>query len=272
MPTKNKVQKLKQKQRQSQSVKVVVNLAEKRKRKRKSKPRAKAQEKEAEVVSYKAFPPQIIYPSPPVVFSNFEAKAAPPISLAQTVTEKVKQPAGILEDIGNIGTEGVGVEILDRPTKRETLAELQTPVGVNESEQPIPMMIRAPKKSLTLAQTLKEKLPATMTEDLFMPQPELVVEPMAEPIVELATPAQPKKKGGRPKKSQEADNKQRLLTEFFKVAKAKNIPDETLQRYDEVYKFNQKSNKKITQLISKIRKNQNVTDQFLNDTLNELFN
>jgi hypothetical protein len=155
MPTKNKVQKLKQKQRQSQNVKVIVNLGEKRKRKRKSKPRAKAQEKEAEVVGYKAFPPQIIYPSQPVVFSNFEAKPAPPVTLAQTVTERVRPPAGILEDIGNIGTEGVGVEILDKPTKKETLSELETPVGIKPSKIPVP-----------LAQTLKEKLPSSLTEGL----------------------------------------------------------------------------------------------------------
>jgi hypothetical protein len=155
MPTKNKERKLKQKQRQSQNVKVIVNLAEKRKRKRKSKPRAKAQEKEAEVVGYKAFPPQIIYPSAPVVFSNFEAKPAPPVTLAQTVTERVRPPAGILEDIGVIGTEGVGVEILDKPTKRETLSELETPVGIKPEKVGIP-----------LAQTLKEKLPSSLTEGL----------------------------------------------------------------------------------------------------------
>jgi hypothetical protein len=270
MATKNKERKLKQKQKQSQSVRVVVNLAEKRKRKRRSKPKKKPEEA-AEIMNVKPLPPQIIYPSAPVVFSNLEAKPAPPMSLAQTVTEKVKTPVGLLEDIGNVGTEG-NVEILDLPTRKETLEELQTPVPATEPEPERPLMIRVPKKKLTLAETLKARLPATMTEDLFVPPPEPVVETMTEPVVERATPAQPKKKGGRPKKTQEGDNKQRLVTEFFKVAKAKNIPEETLQRYDEVYKFNQKSNKKITQLISKIRKNQNVTDQFLNDTLNELFN
>jgi len=190
MPTKNKERKLKQKQRQSQNVKVIVNLAEKQKRKRKAKRRAaKEAGIEPSVVGLKAFPPQIIYPSPPVVFSNFEAKPAPPISLAQTVTEQVRPPAGILEDIGNIGTEGVGVEILDKPTKKETLAELETPIGIKPSKIPVP-----------LAQTLKSKLPSSMTEGLstesdfgisareVMPEPRFIQTengPVAVPPIKL---------------------------------------------------------------------------------------
>jgi hypothetical protein len=145
---KEKKTKQKQKQRQSQSVKVVVNLAEKRKRKRRPKKKASP---EAELVNYKAFPPQIIYPTAPLVFSQ---PPPAPVSLARSIDEKVKPPPSMLEDIGNIGTEG-NVEILDLPTRSETLAELETPIPLKDE-----------KKTKTLAQSLKLRLPANMTEGL----------------------------------------------------------------------------------------------------------
>jgi hypothetical protein len=147
---KEKKTKQKQKQRQSQSVKVVVNLAEKRKRKRRAKKKA-SPEAQPELVNYKAFPPQIVYPTAPLVFSQ---PPPAPISLARSIDEKVKPPPSMLEDIGNIGTEG-NVEILDLPTRSETLAELQTPIPLKDE-----------KKTKTLAQSLKLRLPANMTEGL----------------------------------------------------------------------------------------------------------
>jgi hypothetical protein len=145
---KEKKTKQKQKQRQSQSVKVIVNLAEKRKRKRRAKKKASP---EAEVVNFKAFPPQIVYPTVPLVFSQ---PPPAPMSLAQSVSERVRPPPSMLEDIGNIGTEG-NVEILDLPSRSETLAELQTPIPLKDE-----------KKTKTLAQSLKLRLPANMTEGL----------------------------------------------------------------------------------------------------------
>jgi hypothetical protein len=147
---KEKKTKQKQKQRQSQNVKVIVNLAEKRKRKRRAKKKA-SPEAQSEVVNFKAFPPQIVYPTAPLVFSQ---PPPAPVSLARSIDEKVKPPTSMLEDIGNVGTEG-NVEILDLPTRRETLAELQTPIPLKDE-----------KKTKTLAQSLKLRLPSNMTEGL----------------------------------------------------------------------------------------------------------
>jgi hypothetical protein len=61
-----------------------------------------------------ANPPAIMRPEPT------------PVSITQREPARVRAP--ILEDIGIVGTEGLGVEILDVPTKKEQLAELTEPV------------------------------------------------------------------------------------------------------------------------------------------------
>lgn len=172
MPTKRKSD-IKQKQRQSQNVKVIVNLADKKKRKRRAKRRPKATE--TEVVSFKALPPQIIYPSAPLTFYSSPPE---PKSLAESVSEKVKPPPSMLEDIGNIGTEGVGVEILNLPTRGETLAELETPVQIKAEKQPV-----------SLGQSLKNEIPIGLTTGLSASaQSEVPVEP------EVVAPAKSRKK------------------------------------------------------------------------------
>lgn len=117
----------KQKQKQSQSVKVIVNLPEKKQRKKRSR---KPKQREAEIVDFKAFPPQIIYPSAPLTFYQ-----RPP-EVPKSILSPPEPPRSFLEDIGQIGTEG-RVEIIDLPTKVETLQDLESPVPVRTPRIPI---------------------------------------------------------------------------------------------------------------------------------------
>lgn len=182
----------KQKQKQSQSVKVIVNLPEKKQRRKRTR---KPKQREAEVVDFKAFPPQIIYPSAPLTFYQ-SPQEAPKSILSPPVP-----PRSFLEDIGQVGTEG-RVEILELPTKVETLQDLESPVPVRTPRVPISLAemekrkkrpeplpfqepqfpfsleeferttkknedipIRKPREPVSLAEiTMKTKMPVSFTE------------------------------------------------------------------------------------------------------------
>lgn len=149
MPKKSKVKKTtqKQKQRQSQNVKVIVNVPEKKQRKK----RVKRPPRETQGVDFKAFPPQIIYPQQPLTF--YPASQTP--SLAKSVSESIPIAPSILEDIGQVGTEG-RVEILSLPSKSQTLEELENLVP-----------IRTPKIPVSLAElAMKTKMPKSISEDV----------------------------------------------------------------------------------------------------------
>lgn len=158
---KKKQPKQKQKQTQKQSVKVVVNIPEKKTTKRKKRtPQTKVN-----VVDYKAFPPQIIYPSVPLTMYSPQ-----PQPEAMGIMTKPPAPRSILEDVGQVGTEG-RVEILDRPTRRESLEELQTPVSLKPEKEMTPLseqitppatsmtegLKAQPKQKKTKEQTVEEK-------------------------------------------------------------------------------------------------------------------
>lgn len=145
----------KQKQKQSQSVKVIVNLPEKKQRKKRTR---KPKQREAEIVDFKAFPPQIIYPSAPLTFYQRPQEAP------KSILSPPEPPRSFLEDIGQVGTEG-RVEIIDLPTKVETLQDLESPVPVRTPRVPIslkeleerkkrpePLPFREPKFPFSLAE------------------------------------------------------------------------------------------------------------------------
>lgn len=170
MAKKSKDTKLTQKQiqsvKQKQNVKVIVNVPTEKKQKRKK--RVKKQDV-YRGVDYKAYPPQIIYPQEPLTFYTTPQK--PPTSLAKSISEPVSVKSSILEDIGTVGTEGA-VEILDKPTKKETLEELINVVP-----------IRTPRVPMSLSEDVaKTKIPQSFTENINIP----VKEP--SPIEEINEP------------------------------------------------------------------------------------
>ena len=170
MPKKSKVKKTtqKQKQKQSQSISVVVNVPEKKQRKK----RVKREPKQTQGVDFKAFPPQIIYPQQPLTF--YPAPQTP--SLAKSVSEPLLVPPSILEDIGQVGTEG-RVEILELAPKSQTLEELESPVS-KKQETRIPVKediynvpIRTPKIPISLSElAMKTKMPTFISEDVGIPE------------------------------------------------------------------------------------------------------
>lgn len=152
MPRKSKDEKKpkkqpKQKQKQSQQQTIVVNVGEIKPKRRRAK---RAPRKPVAEMLTREFP-KTIYQSVPVYIHEDQGRYAN-IAPIDTTTilrrEPVKSRMPILEDLGTIGTEGF-TEILDVPTKRETLSELITPV----SKPKKPMMdeegepIKAPRYS-----------------------------------------------------------------------------------------------------------------------------
>lgn len=194
MARKKKQTKQKQKQQQKQTVKVVVNVGEKKKRKS-SKRRPKRAQAE-EVVQYKAFPPQIIYQQAPLTFYPSEQPAARSIMDAPEVPKGLMATvAPSLEDVGQVGTEGP-VEILDLPTKRETLSELiepvsemKPPIQTYKLQEPLMSQIGKPAASLVEGLEVRPMSPQVSFENIY---------PESEPKEEVVAAPQ-KKQRAKPK-------------------------------------------------------------------------
>ena len=132
----NKVKKQKQKQTQKQVVKqsVVVRLDGIQRKKRQYKRRkqrepSEAKGKEQYQIPAPPLPPNVIYQS--TQYLPYESP---------TVSEKIPlksqgiqsgTPASMFQDVG-VGTEGL-VQILEKPTKKEQLQELTTPISIPAS-------------------------------------------------------------------------------------------------------------------------------------------
>ena len=131
-----KVRKQKQKQKQSQNVnqKVIVKIGgdirKKSRRRRTRKPKQSSSEGSSSMMQ--SLQPNVIYQSYKPEQTSTSSQNIP-LSPAPTATnmvpETVKQPAarGAFEDVG-VGTEGF-VSILEKPTKKEQIQELITPVS-----------------------------------------------------------------------------------------------------------------------------------------------
>lgn len=118
------------KQAQQQTQNVIVNVSDLKK----TKPRKKrAPKRKPEEAGYREFPTTVYIPQPLSIYGDM-------IKPAETTARSITRPAEpskttpILEDTGIVGTEGRGVEIIDVPTKKETLAELIAPVALPEED------------------------------------------------------------------------------------------------------------------------------------------
>jgi hypothetical protein len=119
----------KQEQRQNINIKIGELPTKKPRRRPRRKPSAPGSEapmRQLPPVVYQTLP-QLTYYSMPSQLSGGSITA--PTKPATSIVEPVKAKTTILEDVGMVGTEGP-VEILDLPTKRETLEELITPVDL----------------------------------------------------------------------------------------------------------------------------------------------
>jgi len=118
--------KVKQTQKQKQKQTVIVNIGDIKK----TKPRRKRAPKRI-VELYREFPSTIYIPQPLTQYGDMIPNVGTP---ARSITRPTETPKNtpILEDTGIVGTEGVGVEIMDIPTKKETLTELIAPVALPE--------------------------------------------------------------------------------------------------------------------------------------------
>jgi hypothetical protein len=127
MPKKSSAKKsIKQRQEQQQNITIKIGELKKKKPRRRPRKGPKAPGSEAPL---RQLPPVVYQTLPQLVGYNppqptITAPPKPPTSIVAPVKAKTT----ILEDVG-VGTEGF-VEILERPTKRETLAELITPVDI----------------------------------------------------------------------------------------------------------------------------------------------
>lgn len=125
----------KETQKQEQKQTLIVNVGDVKKTK--PKPRKKRAPKNTRELDMYRIAPQTVYkPSPLSFYSDIiipEGKSETPARSITLPTEPVKT-APILEDTGIVGTEGRGVEIMDVPTKKETLAELITPVALPKED------------------------------------------------------------------------------------------------------------------------------------------
>jgi len=131
----------KQKQKQSQQQNIIVNVGEIKPKRRRAK---RAPRQPVVEIPTREFP-KTIYQSVPVYIHEDQGRygnLAPIDTTTILRRESVKSKMPILEDLGTIGTEGF-TEILDVPTKRETLSELITPVSkarvpmIDEESAPI---------------------------------------------------------------------------------------------------------------------------------------
>ena len=118
--------KVKQTQKQKQKQTVIVNIGDIKK----TKPRRKRAPKRI-VELYREFPSTVYIPQPLTQYGDMAPTGGTP---ARSITRPTETPKNmpILEDTGIVGTEGRGVEIMDIPTKKETLAELIAPVALPE--------------------------------------------------------------------------------------------------------------------------------------------
>ena len=129
MPKKSAKKSIKQRQEQTQNISIKIGELPKKKPRRRPRKGPSAPGREAPMrqlppVVYQTLP-QLTYYSKPNESGAIIAE--PP--KATSIVGPVKAKTTILEDVGQVGTEG-RVEILDIPTKRETLAELITPVDI----------------------------------------------------------------------------------------------------------------------------------------------
>jgi hypothetical protein len=145
MPKKSRARRsIKQTQKQEQRQNINIKIGElptkkprrRRPRKGPTAPGREAPLRQLPPVVYQTLP-QLTYYGKPNELGTITGEPAKSTS----IVEPVKAKTTILEDVGMVGTEGP-VEILERPTKKETLAELISPVESPFIDRPV----KLPKK------------------------------------------------------------------------------------------------------------------------------
>ncbi len=115
-------QKQKQKQRQETNINIKINSGESKQK----------SDESASSGGFRQLPPVVYQTLPQLTYyarpdEQGRLAVAPDSRAGPSMIAAPKPATTILEDIGSVGTEGL-VEIMDRPTKRETLSELITPI------------------------------------------------------------------------------------------------------------------------------------------------
>lgn len=180
MPKKSRARKsIKQQQKQQQNISIKIGELPTKKRRRRPRKGPSAPGREAPMrqlppVVYQTLP-QLTYYGRPNESGVITAEPPKPTS----IVEPVKSKTSILEDIGMIGTEGP-VEIIDVPTKRETLKELITPIeGPRTQVNPV-------ENEPFLSKNIKPKKPTLDDESEKMQSfdiPRLQVNPVETPSI-----------------------------------------------------------------------------------------
>jgi len=188
------------------------------------------------------------YVNPPAIMRPEPA----PVSITQREPARVRAP--ILEDIGIVGTEGQGVEILDVPTKKEQLAELTEPVKKSTLSasrvippESIPDVKLSPMTSPLFSQAFGKAniLPSNVKEDFLPP-----TAPMYSPD-EPSGPA-PKKARKPPRTSEQVRNELEMEYEALTGLPVKPIvSNKELKALIYAEKRRQKTKKGIGRLMGR---------------------
>jgi hypothetical protein len=140
---------IKQKQKQKQSTNIVIKINNAGRKKTTRKPRkvvAETPMRQLPPVVYQTLP-QLTFYTTPSPTGSIVAPPAPPSSIVSPIPPKTSIME--MQDVG-VGTEGF-VQILDLPSKRETLSGLITPV----STAPVP---RKPLKIIPEPQPVRKPI------------------------------------------------------------------------------------------------------------------
>jgi len=254
----------KQEQRQNISIRI-GELPTKKPRRRRPRKGPTAPGREAPIrqlppIVYQTLP-QLTYYGKPNEMGMLTAEP----ERATSIVEPKKTRTSILEDIGQVGTEG-RVEILDVPTKRETLAELITPVDiprmkvdpvasgsfdiprmvidpVEQGPYDIPLTLLDPVEEPTVTALFREQKPTTILEPPMQQSPitqregekpkepgmKSGVESLTSMITEVIRETAPVKKPRKPKRTKAEMEEARMEKELAKMEKqrAKSVPSIT---------------------------------------------
>lgn len=178
-------------QRQLQNINIRIGDVLPKKRRRAPRKRKVAEP----IVPTRQLPPVVYQTLPQVSYYGKPDKTGAIVAKPETpssIAEPVKSKTSILEDIGMVGTEGP-VEILDKPSKRETLESLIIPVDIPrqiidpvEHGKPmdIPLQVTDPVESPALSSGGSFDIPKSIIDPPEAPSPAILRSEKATSIVE----------------------------------------------------------------------------------------
>lgn len=138
---------------------VVVKVGDSKKKRR--APRRRRPPAESDSIPMRQLPP-VVYqvPAQTTGYVNQPPIMRPepaPVSITQREPPRVSAP--ILQDIGVVGTEGRGVEIIDVPTKKEQLSELVEPVPKQKKARKVREVPSAKSETFQFSDVYSESNP-----------------------------------------------------------------------------------------------------------------